>query len=81
MISGSNDATSYKMFTDTLADVALKWFKGLPLRSVTGFEDLASRFVQQFSANRKKRVKSEDIFDVRQGLTAPLKGYLDCFNK
>lgn len=45
-IGGGNDTISYKMFVGTLVEVALKWFKGFPVRSVTGFEDLACRFAQ-----------------------------------
>lgn len=55
--------------------------KGPPARSVTGFVDLASRFVQQFSANKKKEVGLRHLFDVRQGQTEPLKSYLHQFNK
>lgn len=44
-ISCGNNAINCKMFAGTLVKVALKWFKGLPVRSVTDIEDLASRFV------------------------------------
>lgn len=37
-INGGNDAVSCKMFVGTLTDVALKWFKGLTSRSITGPE-------------------------------------------
>lgn len=47
-ISGGNDAINCKMFARTLAEGALKWFKGLPMCSVIGFEDLASMFLQEF---------------------------------
>lgn len=81
MNSGGNDAVSCKMLAGTITDVALKWFKGLTSLSVTSFEDLASHFVQQFSANKKKLVQSEDLFDLRQGAAESLKKYLDHFNK
>lgn len=61
--------------------MALKWFKGLPTRSVSGFEDLVRRFVQQFSTNKKTEVGLGDLFDEHQGQSEPLKSYLDRFNK
>lgn len=72
---------SCKMFVGKLTEVVLKWFKGLPVRSVTGFEDLAGRFVHQFSANKKKELWLGDLFDIRQGPSESLKNYLDQFNK
>lgn len=41
-ISGDNDVISCKMLVDTLTEVALKCLKGVPPRSVVGFEDLAT---------------------------------------
>lgn len=52
-----------------LAEVDLKWFKGHPARSVTGFEDLETSFVQQYSANKKKEVGLGNLFDVRVRLS------------
>jgi len=43
-ISGANDALSCKIFVGTLKGVAYKWIVALPARSVTNFEDLATRF-------------------------------------
>lgn len=63
-ISGGNDTVSCKTFARTLVEVALKWFKGLSARSITSFEDFASKFVQQFSANKKKEVGLGDLFDI-----------------
>lgn len=80
-ISGGNDTISCKMVVGTLAEVALKRFKGLPECSVTNFEDIASRFVQQFSANKNAEVGLGGLFDVRQGPSDSLKNYLDRFNK
>lgn len=80
-INGGNDAINCKIFAGTLAKVALKWFKGLPVRSVTGFKDLASTFVQWFCTNKKKEDGLGDLFDIRRGPSESLKNYLDRFNK
>ncbi|GAU42011.1 hypothetical protein TSUD_236780 [Trifolium subterraneum] len=79
-ISGADDALSCKIFAGTLKDVAHKWIAGLPARSVTSFEDLATRFVAQFAANSEKPFLVADLFDVRQRPTKPLKNYLARFN-
>lgn len=81
LISGGNDSISCKMFPRNLAEVALKWFKALLARSFSGFEDLACRFVPQFSANKKKEVGLGDLFNLRQGTNEPLKSFLHQFNK
>ncbi|GAU47368.1 hypothetical protein TSUD_403710 [Trifolium subterraneum] len=74
-ISGADDALSCKIFAGTLKDVAHKWIAGLPTRSVTSFEDLATHFVAQFAANSEKPFLVADLFDVRQRPTEPLKNY------
>ncbi|GAU41091.1 hypothetical protein TSUD_139940 [Trifolium subterraneum] len=79
-ISGADDALSCKIFAGNLKDVAHKWIAGLPTRSVTSFEDLATRFVAQFAANSQKPFLVADLFDVRQRPTEPLKNYLARFN-
>lgn len=73
-------AINCKMFAGTLAEVALRWFKALLVRFATSFEDLASKFVQQFPTNKKKGGQG-DLFDVHQGSSESLKNYLVRFNK
>ncbi|GAU47711.1 hypothetical protein TSUD_177160 [Trifolium subterraneum] len=79
-ISGVDDALSCKIFGGTLKDVAHKWIAGLPARSVTSFEDVATRFVAQFAANSEKSFLVVDLFDVQQRSTEPLKNDLARFN-
>ncbi|MCI18630.1 hypothetical protein A2U01_0039785 [Trifolium medium] len=61
-ISGAEYALSCKIFAGTLKDVAHKWIARLPARSVTSFEDLATRFVAQFTANSEKPFLLADLF-------------------
>jgi hypothetical protein len=49
-------------------------------RSVTIFEDLATRFMAQFAANTEKPFLLADLFDIRQRSTESLKSYLTRFN-
>jgi len=79
-ISRVDDALSCKIFAGTLKGVAHKWIIGLPVRSVTNFEDLATRFVAQFAENTEKPFLLEDLFDIRQRPTESLKSYLARFN-
>lgn len=53
-ISGGDDAISCKMFVGTLKDIALRWFIGLPPKSITDFEVLTGRFAAQFLDKPKK---------------------------
>jgi hypothetical protein len=79
-ISGADDALSCKIFAGTLKGVAHMWIAGLPTRSVTSFDELATRFVAQFAANSEKSFLLADLFDVRQRPAESLKSYLARFN-
>jgi hypothetical protein len=79
-ISGADDALSCKIFAGTLKGVAYMWIAGLPTRSVTSFDELATRFVAQFAANSEKSFLLADLFDVQQRPAESLKSYLARFN-
>ena len=50
-----DDAAYCQFFRATLKGVAQCWFNGLVLVSVSCFQVLADRFVNQFIASRKER--------------------------
>ncbi|RDX91486.1 hypothetical protein CR513_26526, partial [Mucuna pruriens] len=79
-INDANDLLSCKLFLGTLRGVAMRWFSSLPPRSVTSFVDLAAAFEFQFAANKTKRLKVADLFDIKQSKTETLKQYLARFN-
>lgn len=72
---------AYQIFTSMLKYVVLHWFIGLPPKSVTSFEDLASRFTAQFSINRGKKIVLSNTLVLHQGKNEPLKNFLSRFNK
>lgn len=45
-----DEAINCKMFSRKLKNAVLRWFIGLPLRSITNFEDLDGSFTTNFSA-------------------------------
>lgn len=53
--SGGNNAINCKMFAGTLAEVALKWFKGLPMRMVTSFEDLIAGSYNSSQVTKRRK--------------------------
>lgn len=54
---------------------------GVPARSIVSFDDLATKFVSQFAANKDKQLEVADLFDIRQMPAESLKKYLARFNK
>ncbi|RDY09774.1 hypothetical protein CR513_05814, partial [Mucuna pruriens] len=67
-ISGGNDRLSCRLFPGTLRGVAMQWMATLLPRSIQTFNDLASSFMSQFTANKVKKLEES------------LKSYLACFN-
>ena len=66
-IQDVDDAAYYPQFPATLKRMAQSWFKGLTLRSVTRFQDLAGQFVSQFISNCKERRTSFHLSRIKQG--------------
>ncbi|RDX65347.1 hypothetical protein CR513_56005, partial [Mucuna pruriens] len=52
----------------------------LPPRSIYAFGDLAGLFLSQFAANKPKRLKVADLFDIKQAGGESLKSYMTHFN-
>ncbi|RDX80111.1 hypothetical protein CR513_39363, partial [Mucuna pruriens] len=63
-----------------LRGVTMRWFLGLPSRSIHTFNDSAVAFVSQFATNWVKRLKVANLFNIRQIKSKSLKQYLACFN-
>ncbi|RDY02116.1 hypothetical protein CR513_14466, partial [Mucuna pruriens] len=79
-ISEGNDSLSCKLFPDTLRRVAIHWMTTLLAKSIQSFNDLADSFVLQFAANKVKRLKVADLFDIKQAKGESLKSYLAHFH-
>src|SRR5574338_369091 len=76
----ANDATKCICFPITSSGIATMWVTRLPPRSISKFDDLAMRFVEQFRihATRPKDVMS--LSSVIQALGESLKDYLQRFH-
>ncbi|RDX83059.1 hypothetical protein CR513_36072, partial [Mucuna pruriens] len=44
--------------------VAMRWFLGLPPRSISSFLDPTTAFVSQFAANQEKCLEVVDLFNI-----------------
>ncbi|RDY13381.1 hypothetical protein CR513_01711, partial [Mucuna pruriens] len=79
-ISKGSDTLSCKMFPSTLRGVTMQWLSTLLARTIRSFKDLVILFVSQFVANKAKRLKVVDLFNIRQAKGEKLKSYLARFN-
>ncbi|XP_016199497.1 uncharacterized protein LOC107640494 [Arachis ipaensis] len=75
------DATRCKAFPTTLTKTAMKWFDGLPPRSVTSFDDLARNFFTKFSVQKDKMKHAPSLLGVKQKVRETLRDYMERFNK
>ncbi|XP_016165057.1 uncharacterized protein LOC107607642 [Arachis ipaensis] len=75
------DATRCKAFPTTLTKAAMKWFDNLSPRSVTGFDDLARKFLTRFSIQKDKTKHATSLLGVKQEVVKILRDYIERFNK
>ncbi|XP_016185898.1 uncharacterized protein LOC107627579 [Arachis ipaensis] len=80
-LADASDATRCKAFPTTLTKAAMKWFDGLPPRSVTSFDDLSHKFLMRFSIQKDKVKHTPSLLGVKQEAGEPLRDYMERFNK
>jgi len=64
-VQDMEDATYCRYFPATLKGVAQLWFNSLPPGTITCFQDLADKFVSQFTASWKERMTSIHISKIK----------------
>ncbi|XP_074305824.1 uncharacterized protein LOC141641046 [Silene latifolia] len=75
-----NEACMCKRFGSTLTGPALRWFVGLPNRSISTFADLVNAFTQQFASSRKPQKHAGDLYRIVQGAGKTIGEYNTRFN-
>ncbi|XP_042423198.1 uncharacterized protein LOC122010786 [Zingiber officinale] len=76
-----SDVVKCRVFLNTLADSALKWFDGLPQGSITCFLDFKTAFLRRFASSKKYQKTDHYLFALKQGSTEPLRSYINRFNQ
>ncbi|XP_042409901.1 uncharacterized protein LOC121999266 [Zingiber officinale] len=76
-----SDAVKCRVFLNTLAGSALKWFDGLPQGSITCFLDFKTAFLRRFASSKKYQKTNHCLFALKQGPTEPLRSYINRFNQ
>ena len=75
-----SDPVKFQAFPTTLKKVALKWFNSLPLRSVTRFLDLSSKFLSHFTIRKFKLKSIASLLGLYQQPNESMRSYLERFN-
>ena len=70
-----------KVFTVTLTVGAKKWFKVIPARTISSWQQLSTSFLQHFQTTRKSVVPLAHLENVKQKKGETLKSYINRFNK
>ncbi|GMN54030.1 hypothetical protein TIFTF001_023160 [Ficus carica] len=68
-----------EVFPQVLSGTAVTWFNQLKPNSISGFEDLADKFVMQFIYNRKEKKTLVDLMDTKMKINESLKAFLEFF--
>ncbi|XP_042386820.1 uncharacterized protein LOC121978556 [Zingiber officinale] len=76
-----SDAVKCRVFLNTLASSALKWFDGLPQGPITCFLDFKTAFLRRFASSKKYQKTDHCLFTLKQGPTEPLRSYINRFNQ
>ncbi|KAL4306202.1 hypothetical protein AHAS_Ahas16G0154700 [Arachis hypogaea] len=79
-LADASNATRCKAFRTTLTKSAMKWFDSLPPRSVTNFDDIARKFLTQFSIQKDKVKHAPSLLGVKQEVGESLRDYMERFN-
>ncbi|XP_050895535.1 uncharacterized protein LOC127102173 [Lathyrus oleraceus] len=80
-IIGDSDSLKCKFMDDTFKEGALRWYMSLPRFSIVSYQDSTKMMVQDFSANKHRKVSTTSLFNVRQGHSESLREYLARFNE
>ncbi|XP_056854570.1 uncharacterized protein LOC130504015 [Raphanus sativus] len=68
-----------KGFGSTLTGPALQRYINLSIKSIKSFADLSDQFVEQFASNRNLEKNSDDLYEVLQHRSEPLRSYIAPF--
>jgi hypothetical protein len=74
------DGIACRAFPLTLLGNAQDWFKKLPPRSISDFDDLGKVFLTQFLVGRIRRKLAGSLMSLHQGPNESLKDYFKRFN-
>ncbi|XP_076958713.1 uncharacterized protein LOC143634557 [Bidens hawaiensis] len=69
------------IFTLTLVGAARAWFERLPDSQISSWEDLAKKFIQQFSQQRRHISDPADILNVVRKDNETLEDFITRFNQ
>src|ERR1051325_8062298 len=58
---GATDSLKCKLTAGTFRESALHWYMGLPRLSVVSYQDFNRKIIQQFSANRHRKVANTSL--------------------
>lgn len=78
---GATKTRMCQIFPSLLEGDAQTWFHNLPPRSLTGYDDLARKFIVAFSQSRKYKKTQYALFQCKQGSNERLSNYLQRFSK
>ncbi|GJR60432.1 reverse transcriptase domain-containing protein [Tanacetum coccineum] len=68
-----------KMFRQTLSGSARNWFDSLDPKSVDGFEELSSKFLEEFSQQKRYDKDPTEIHGIKRKPNERLKAFMDRF--
>lgn len=80
-IVGASDSLKCKFMVGTFKDVALRGYMSLPRLLIIGYQGLAKKMVQHFSANKRRKVTTTSLFNVCQGPSESLREYMAWYNE
>ncbi|XP_022015448.1 uncharacterized protein LOC110915089 [Helianthus annuus] len=70
-----------KMFVQTLVGAARVWWDSLPTGEIDSFEDLESKFILQFSQQRRHTKDRNELLDIRRRDNETVEKFIIGFNK
>ena len=76
----ANDATKCRCFPITLFGIATMWFTRLAPRCISNFEELATKFVEQFRIHTTRPKDVMSLSSITQAPGESLKEYLQRFH-
>ena len=80
-LSQYTEATWCKIFPTTLVGIAQSWFsKGLENGSVTGYNDLVSKFRAKFVSSNRREKTTAELIGVKQNHDESLRDFLTRFS-
>ncbi|KAJ8444788.1 hypothetical protein Cgig2_032113 [Carnegiea gigantea] len=76
----ATDVVWCKCFPTTLSRLAQQWFNSLSPNSISNFSQLVEQFTGHFISNRRREKNSNELMNIRQGLSENLRSYIELFN-